>query len=328
MYQADIADFEKANVSLYIAYSKSQVSLDFLSDILKVRSGATNEMGTIIDAQVKKDERVVKEYSSSYSQTSDRFLIKVKGSLYLSMLKKSASVFNSDSSFFFVYTDDFKEYTEMISESTKKKLKYLNISLAFLNRKNMAYLFKDIDISADLYKYLYKNYYSSIDGVFELRKQMLAGATVEKKKDISDICGYPKITLKKVAFQLLTTGMYSDKAKKVYVRNRCQMMLSVSQEYSKDIDTFRRFLLVVVNDFITIKTLYLKGKEYRVRKDIDENEKEIVNKYKNDLDQIENIPLMKLTVLKKVLMEKRWFNDSDIVKSIYRLSSEMSFWRF
>lgn len=300
------------DVNVHMLFTKSNLAELFVYDTLKEKCGATRD--SIYDINTKGSIGEMLELVEVQPFLADKWFFVIDYSKAKSVIKEKPGIFISDTSEFLIKVKNYKEYKEV-----KELLSNINdIYLSFIRYYDIEFLLQDFKLSQKMLGFISKSYSSDPEQIFVLRKELMDGAVVEKRKDIVNICGVSTGSLNSFALTLLKEFPKTDRGSRMVYKNRLNVALELADIYGYG--KMRNFLMSSVKDILEIKQLYMVGTIYDRIMDLPECYDEAkLSRYNIYLKTIIDIPYNRIMGLYLMLKKcGRWYSDVDLVNFIYQ----------
>lgn len=302
---------EKVNVHLVL--SNSSLADIYVYDTLKELCKATLE--SVINVESRADFKAMLELVSMQSYLSDKWLFVINYSKVKGACKSHKGMFSIKSACFLVKVKnyaEFKEFKELIPTCN-------DLYLPIIRKNDVAFLFKDLEISQKVLDFVATSYARDPEKIFELRKQLLNGMEVQDQRSVVKLLGASTGSINKIVFLLLSTPPKTESGFNRVLKKRVQVCSDLVNAYGTR--SLRNFMLATVKDILQIKTLYMQGVIFKSIRDLPESfDEKRLSKYNYYLETIENeIPyerIMKLYLL--LQMNKAWYSTQDVLNFIYK----------
>lgn len=323
-----IRKLKEEDLNIHLLFTKSNLSELYVYDTLKEKCNANIDSIYTIDNKNSIVEMLDLVNIQPFMAKKWLFIIDYKKCK--SVFKDKIGVFDSQSSEFLIKVSNYKEFKEVKSYLTNVN----DLYLVFMKYYDIEYLLQGYSLSPKIINFVSKSYSQDVDQVFKLRNELANGLTIEKRKQIIDICGVSAGSLNSYALSLLKDPPKSDKGFSMVCKNRVNTGVELAETYG--FSKMRNFLLASVKDILDIKLLYMSGIIYDRISDLPTKTKENkkgeavpvfdekrLSKYKMYLNTIINIPYNRVARLYLILKEEGiWYRDIDMVNFIYRYYSE------
>ena len=164
---------------------------------------------------------------------------------------------------------------------------------------------------------------SDVDSVMTLFRALQSGEKVEKKRDITDICGLGGNTVDSFILGLLKSEPKTAKGLRTILSNK--LKLGSDLEDVLGWGKFWGYALNTVKALCDIKVLYISGTIYKSVRQLPDgyNEKKL-GRYNRYLWKLNEIPLSKLLQVRVLLESRRWSSNLDFVKFLYEFYKKVA----
>lgn len=302
---------EKINVHLVL--SNSGLADMYVYDTLKDMCKATLE--SVIDVESKASFKYMLELVNMQSYLSEKWLFTINYSKVKGLCKSHKGMFGINTACFLVRVKNYKEFKEF-----KELVPTCNdLYLPIIRRNDVAFLFKDLNISQKVLDFVSSSYSRDPEKIFELRKMLIGGEEVEDQRSVVKLLGASTGSINKIIFLLLADPPKTKVGFTRVFKKRVQICSDLVEAYGTR--SLRNFMLSTTRDILQIKTLYMQGVIFKSIKNLPEayDEKKL-SKYNYYLDTIEEeIPYERIIKLYLLLQQdKAWYSTQDVLGFLYK----------
>lgn len=300
-------------INVHLSLSNSSLADIYVYDTLKELCKATLE--SVINVESRADFKVMLELVNMQSYLSDKWLFVINYSKVKGLCKSHKGIFGIKSAVFLIKVKNYKEFKEF-----KELIPTCNdLYLPIMRKNDVAYLFKDLDISQKVLNFVATSYSRDSEKIFELRKELLNGVEIEDQRSVVKLLGVSTGSVNKVIFLLLANPPSTEKGFSRVFKKRVQVCTDLINAYGTR--SLRNFMLATTKDILQIKTLYMQGVIYKSIRDLPEQfDEKRLSKYNYYLETIENeIPYERIMKLYLLLQEdKVWYSAQDVLSFLYK----------
>lgn len=302
---------------VYFVFSKSDLLNDFIYTSI-VRNNKVEDTNIV---QVNS----VKKFNTTTDTNRSKPLI---SPFWVYMLSDKAKLSKSSrkvlaSNRFGVYIIPVSDYATM--KKYQKAFKEVRgthfLWLSYLNRRNIDFLYNEVVKVEGLTKRLrnkfFRDYNGDVDKVLNLFYKLNQGLEVSNYRQLVTICGVSRKTLDNLIFHLLKTPTYTTRGLKNYISKLVQDGTELANQYNylglQSILQRRALEILEVKEYIRSNRMNYS----RVIDTNDDRVKDIYKKYRSHVVEIKEIPLSRVTILLRVLMDRKMYSSDEFLLFCY-----------